>query len=150
MNTSLEFKIFQKKHFEEYNNWFKNKRIKKALGFIDDEWLEFILNDANGIEYAIFQGNNMVSVVGLIFPTNEYHSYAIKNIAVNPEYFGKGIGTSVLKMLYKLHPLKTNEFWLTFVDKMNLSGQLFFKKNGWIKIKGNELEDNMLRYELRF
>ncbi len=80
----LRFQIFSVNDYETYKFWFQDHRIKKALYDIDEAWLDFVLNDESGIEYAVFENEEMKAVVGIELPTLEDPFYAIKNIAVNP------------------------------------------------------------------
>ena len=147
--SGLEFAIFSKEHYQAYNEWFRNERIKKALFDIDGNWLDFVLSDKTGIEYAIFEKNEMVAVVGVIRPTKTHPTYGIKNIAVNPKLFRQGMGSRVVKKLLRLHSLKEGEYWIAFVDVDNPSAQRFFEKNGWEINHSGEAGDNMIRYEKR-
>lgn len=141
----LKFEKFKKEHFAEYKNWFKHKTIREALYGIDDEWLEYILTDTRGEEYAIFLKDEMIAVVGLVFPNLDHSFYAINNIAINPSKLRQGWGSKVLNDLFKLHALGRNEYWVSFVENKNVLAQCFFEKNGWKRIE----EDDMIRYELR-
>lgn len=143
--NSLTFRFFQKEDFKIYKAWFKNHFIKKAIGDIDEEWLHYILNDKTGIEYAVFKENELVAVIGVSFPTKKNSYYGIHNIAINPKYFRKGIGSMVLKQLYQLHPLKQKEAWLAFVHQDNLAAKLFFERNNWSFIQVED--ENLMRYE---
>ena len=141
----LTFKIFKKAYFDQYQRWFKDDQIKNALYDIDEEWLEYILNDNSGVEYAIFSELEMVAEVGIVFPTFENPFYVINNIAINPTKFRKGIGSKVINELFELHPLKENEYWVAFVEEDNIVAYNFFKKNGWA-VKTNL---DMIRFEKR-
>ena len=142
----LKFKQFGSEHFDEYKGWFDNERIKSALYDVDKEWLEFVLNDVSGREYAVFSGGELVAVVGIEFPTAEHASYALKNIAVHPGKFGQGIGSEVLKKLLLLNPLKEGENWMAFVEEENRVAQSFFEKNGWNKEIDGSNSDQMIKY----
>jgi len=144
-SPKLRFIRFKPEHFETYQSWFENDRIKSTLYGIDNEWLEFVLNNETGIEYAVFVVNEMVAVVGIELPTSTDPFYAITNIAVNPDLFRSGIGTLILKGLYEKHELKVGEKWIVYVEEKNYSAQSFFSKNGWKRKKSN---DGMIRFEM--
>ena len=74
----LRFEKFKRENYEEYNSWFSNEQIKKALFDIKGNWLEYVLNDTTGAEYAVFTGNELSAVVGIIYPTSDYPTYGIK------------------------------------------------------------------------
>lgn len=141
----LKFKRFAKEYYAEYKGWFQDERIKKALYDIDDEWLDFVLSDDTGIEYAVFLGSEMIAVVGIDLPTQDHKVYAIKNIAINPLKFRKGLGTLVLKGLLELHPLGKNAGWVAYVEVDNKLAISFFIKNGWQR---KHVENGMIRFQL--
>lgn len=141
----IEFVPFAEEHYFEYKKWFDKDAIKNALGYIDEEWLNYILNDTAGIEYAVLQNKILVAVAGISLPSATEKSYVINNIAVNPSHFGKGIGSLVLKELVLRYPAKEDESWLAYVDVKNESAQKFFTKNDWIEICQYS-DDNMICY----
>ncbi len=141
----LEFKLFKKSDFHEYKNWFKDINIQQSLYGIDEEWLEYILNDTTGIEYAIFHHSELVAVIGISFPTDLNPFFVIQNFAVNPKYHRTGIGTIALNKLLQLHPITLSDHWVAFVEKKNIKAQKFFNKNGW-----EELEDPMDKKMIKF
>ncbi len=145
----LRFEKFKRENYEEYNSWFSNEQIKKALFDIEGNWLEYVLNDTTGAEYAVFTGNELSAVVGIIHPTSDYPTYGIKNIAVHPDKFRQGIGSRVLELLLKMHSLNKDEYWIAFVDEENHSAQRFFEHNDWIQKDAGEAGKNMIRYEKR-
>ena len=51
--TSFVFQKFRKEDYNEYNQWFEDEALKKALTGIDEEWLSYILADErrNGISH---------------------------------------------------------------------------------------------------
>jgi len=142
----IEFIPFTEAHFLEYKKWFENDAIKNALGFIDEEWLSYILNDTTGIEYAVLQNNILLAVVGITYPDTKNKTYVINNIAVNPGYCGQAFGSLVLKELVLRHPAKENESWMAYVDVNNEPAQKFFIKNGWIEICENSDDDMLCLY----
>lgn len=144
----LIFIKFKSEHYEEYKSWFENKHIKAALYDIEGEWLDFVLNDTTGIEYAIFKENTMVAVIGIQFPTKNHPYYVIQNIAINPSHFRKGIGRMVIEKLLSLHPLSHKHHWLAYVETKNHIAQKFFGNLAWTKSKC-ENDDNMVKFHLR-
>ena len=145
----FELKQFTENDYAEYKSWFDDARVKAALFYIDEKWLTHILNDKKGVEHTVFRGGELVAVVGILFPTEKHPSYGITNIAVNPKHFRTGIGSKVLKLLFKKYDLKADQYWLAFVDEKNTEAQSFFEKNGWIWIKNGEAGEGMMRYEMR-
>ena len=143
-DAALRMEAFNREHYATYLSWFENPLIKSALYEIDEEWLEFVLNDKSGAEYVFLSGNELIAVVGIEFPASSHPNYAIKNIAVNPRVHRKGIGSLVLDMLFEKHPLKIGELWIAYVEKKNTIAQTFFTNNGWVVIN---IEEDMLKFK---
>jgi len=134
----LLFKKFAEEHFQEYQSWFKDKELKTALGGVDEEWLNHILHNEEGIDYAVFENEKMIGVVGVLFPTEKNPYYVLTNIAVHHDLKNMGKGAKILECLFQQKDFKSN-YWLCYVAIENISAQRFFKKNHWIK---NELVEN--------
>jgi len=145
----LVFKRFEKENYEEYKRWFQNDAIKNVLYSIDVEWLDFVLKDETGVEYAVFSEEEMIAVIGIELPAQDHPEYAIKNIAIEPSRFRQGLGSLVLEELVNLHSLKATESWIAYVENNNIAGQHFFEKNGWIRMDDNINGEDMIRFEKR-
>lgn len=141
---NLEFRTFERSTFHEYSSWFENPKIRKALSFVDEEWLEYVMTNDEGVEYAIFENQKLVAVLGFVKPTSDYPMYGLTNLAVNPSYFQQGVGSKVLAQLLILHPPTDTNYWMAYVDIKNDAAQGFFKKNDWQR--GGQEED-MIRFE---
>ena len=138
-----QYKKFTREDYKEYSNWFQDPDLKKSLGGIDEEWLNFILEDEQGIEYAVFLDNELICVIGITLPSQNNDYLVISNLAVHPDHRRKGIGSEVLgNLLFKLKP---KENWVSFVASENQKAADFFKKNGWAKRETDQ--DGMIRFE---
>ena len=124
----LAFLPFDASHYDEYRSWYVHPAVRKALSSIDQDWLEHILNDDSGREYAIFLGEEFVAEVGIVFPIAQDAPFAITNIAVNPDWQRRGVGSVVL---WQLAQTVGAHNWLAYVASDNLNAQAFFRKNGW-------------------
>ena len=136
---------FERTHFDIYFKWFEEEQTREALYGIDEEWLEYVLKDTTGAEYAVFRDDKMVAVIGIKFPDEENQFCVITNLAVNPELFGNGIGSQVLQDLEAIYKGNENESWVAYVEVKNEKARRFFEKNGW-KLNKEMDEDGMLRY----
>lgn len=105
------------------------------MGGIDDDWLEYIMNDKDGEEIAVLNDSEqLVAVVGITYPAENYSFYVITNLAIHPESLRTGLGSKVLNQLLLEIPLKPGQYWVTYVEAFNLAAQQFFLKNGWEKV----------------
>jgi ribosomal protein S18 acetylase RimI-like enzyme len=144
----INAEVFSQAHYNEYLSWFDNPFIKKALGSIDEEWLNYILKDQSGKEYAFILNEKLVAVAGITYPNLTHPFYVLNNLAVNPGYQRKGIGQSVLQLLFQLHQLEATEYWAAYVHEGNGPAQDFFQSNGWKKAQHIMTKDKMIQYEI--
>lgn len=138
---------FTEKDYPLYRAWFEDKALQRTIGGIDQEWLEYILRDEDSSEYTMFYDGELVGVLGVQHPSKKEQSYVITNIAIKPALKNKGFGTKMLWEVVKLIKLKSDEYWVSYVDRSNKNAQQFFEKNNWNKI--GEGEDDLIRYEYR-
>ncbi|MDB4978383.1 MAG: N-acetyltransferase [Candidatus Peribacteria bacterium] len=147
----LQFSKFRKEDFSEYQSWYADSELNLHLGPMekDDEWLHAVMQEADGCHYSVFQGNDLVAVIGVILPDSEHPAYFITDFAVKPTHRGKGIGSDALDELIKLHPLKPEQMWKTFVDVRNPKAKTFFEKNGWACCPITPNQDGMIELTFR-
>ena len=148
MNTNLIFSSFDIQEFVNYQSWFEDKVLAATLGGIDEEWLDYILEDTTGEEYAVRRGSELVAVVGVVLPTVVDNYFVISNIAVRPDLRGTGLASEVLQGLLLRTTLSIDQFWLAYVSPNNKIAQAFFKKNNW-QLKADSLKEDMLRYRAK-
>lgn len=145
--SHLTFEIFKRKHFQAYKSWFQNKRIRTALYSIDEEWLDYVLHETDGIEFAVLKGGYLVGVVGITLPKETAPYYVINNLAVHPSHFGEGFGKAILEKLLQRFPLRAEQCWVAYVEKINTDAQQFFAKCNWTRQKFDKKEDDLIRFE---
>lgn len=131
---------FESQFFEEYKSWFNDQVLSSSLGGIDDEWLEHVLNSKAGDEWMVFDGNLLISVVGVIHPKLGYNYYTISNIAINPSLRLNGYGLKAIEKVIKKYSLNRGQHWVAFVEHDNKGAFAFFNKLGW-KNKGLDETD---------
>ncbi|NJC27437.1 GNAT family N-acetyltransferase [Neolewinella antarctica] len=149
ISSQLTFKKFKRENYEEYRSWYNNERIKEALYDVEGEWLAHVLNQKDGIQYAVYGEQTLVGVVGVLFPAQDHPYSVITDIAVNPALFRKGVGSQILSGLTNLHALGADYYWVAFVEVDNELAQRFFEKNGWRQGSDRKVADDMIRYEFR-
>lgn len=151
MNTDLDFKKFKQEDFPEYLGWFQDSELNKRLGPMqeEDEWLTVVLTEEEGCTYSVFQGHELVSVIGLVYPNKQYPSYCITNIAVKPMLRSRGIGKQVLTKIMTLLPLEKGQYWKAYVDEKNPKATSFFEKNGWRSVSKLPENNDMFIFEYR-
>ena len=144
----MQVRKFQAKDFETYQSWFSDELLNRHLGPApDDEWLNHVLTDMEGIQYAFFEKDELVGVIGIVFPGKAHPNYYITDIAVRPILRKKGIGAKMLMLLQNLHPSQPQQVYIAFVDIKNKNAQLFFKKLGWHLVTELPDKDEMLTFK---
>ncbi|WP_020568368.1 GNAT family N-acetyltransferase [Neolewinella persica] len=139
----MEFRKFTAADYPDYSSWFNDPQLQRALGPIDEEWLNHILNDdEEGMELAVFLDSKLVAVVGITLPHDQYDYRVITGIGVKPALRNQGLGSKVLLQLLEEVQLEAGCFWVSYVEKFNFCGQAFFEKHEWMKFE----EEEMYRY----
>jgi ribosomal protein S18 acetylase RimI-like enzyme len=139
---------FTKKDFPIYKDWFEDTELNTRLGPMDDDWLEYVMNQVDGCQYSVFDENKLVAVIGIILPDEKHPAYYITDFAIRPDLRGKGVGSEVLRSFLKQFPLKPGQTWKTFVDTRNPRAKTFFESNGWVC--QSEFPDKDGMFELQF
>ncbi|MBX2816912.1 MAG: GNAT family N-acetyltransferase [Saprospiraceae bacterium] len=127
----LQLRRFLEKDFVEYQHWFKDETMNKALGPMDDDWLRYVMEDENGIQIAIHSQETLISVIGIVPPEKEGGPFVISGFAVNPVVQNLGYGTASLHLLLKEFALQHVSQWICYVASENDVARHFFQKNGW-------------------
>lgn len=127
----IEFRIFKRSDFSVYQTWFSDPWLEAALGPMDQEWLEHILLDETGAQYAIFQANEMVAVLGVVWANDDAIYHTVTDLAIRPDRRRQGLGQKVLHHL--LHQVKVPKAkgWITYVEPNNTKAIDFMKKCAW-------------------
>ena len=131
VDSAISLERFSKTHYEEYRAWFEDETMKEYLGHVDQEWLEYILNDQSGREFTAIKNGKLVGVVGITFPCEGNQNYVITNLAVNPKMKRSGLGSQIINCLVNMVPLKENEQWTSYVNVNNMIAHDFFEKLNW-------------------
>lgn len=154
--STLDLKIeaFRETYLSEYTSWFQDDETRRWLGAAPDgEWLAYVLTDPLGSEFAATQRDDLVAVIGVVFPTQVDDYFAITNIAVNPRLRRKGMGRRILRAIVKQvatdsatssKPLK----WKAFVESDNRPARQLFASSGWKLESVQPDEQNLLTYQL--
>ncbi len=141
----FKFARFRRENFLEYKSWYNDADLNKWLGPMDDDWIDYVLSESDGIEYAVYKSEEMIAVIGFKFPTSEYPAYFITDFAIKPSMRSKGIGSMILQELVELHQ---DMPWYAFIDAANTRVISFFEKNNWKRSSTEPDEHGMLAFKL--
>ena len=126
----LTLRKFTRNDFEEYASWFKDPELNEFLGSTpDQEWLNHVINEHEGIQYAAEKQQQLVAVIGIVFPTDSFLHHVITDVAVRPDLKRKGLGAEVIAAIKHRHA--DAKEWMTYVESTNTKALAFFQKNGW-------------------
>lgn len=127
----INIRDFTEHDFLEYDKWFKHESISSALEYIDQEWLDSVLNQKDFKQICIFKDNTLLAVCGIYLPQSEYNYYAISDFSINPDYQHKGYGSKILNKIINSNSFNESDCWKALVSIQNVNAINFFKKNGW-------------------
>ena len=120
-----------KKYVEEcWGKWDEEAQRKYFDKFINQVEKDAWIIQLNGVDIGFYNGMNI-----------DDETYEIGNICIIPEYQGKGIGTSVLKDIIKLHE---NQNILIQYFKQNPVGKLY-ERLGFVPNGETEFHYQMIR-----
>ena len=136
MREVAELKRFQPRHFREYQQWFtEDTQLEQYLGPLDEEWLQHVLHEQDGYQYAWEQEGQLLAVAGILLPTTARPYYVLTDIGINPKLRRFGYGRKLLRTLTRVHPPANSIYWLTYVDRSNINAQRFFKNQDWSEVE---------------
>ncbi|MGO2139189.1 MAG: GNAT family N-acetyltransferase [Leucobacter sp.] len=141
--------------WEWVQRWFEDETLDKELGPLDNEWLEHVLSETDGVELVIEAAHPAtgqrapIALVGVVWGVPETDAavdgadapdapagatetgHAITDLAIDPERRGFGLGRIAIDatMAWGDHP--ATDSWIAFVDQENEGARLFFEAIGW-------------------
>ncbi len=136
---------FDRSHFEQYLSWYKDPELNRWLGPMDEEWLDAVMNEEDGIQYAIFDNDEFVAVLGITYGSEQQPFTVITDIAINPAQRRKGIGSRILAELNRQMPDIKLDNWVVYIDPKNHKALTFFKKHNWIETHDLSESNDMIR-----
>ena len=127
--------------------WFQDPLLNLELGPMDEEWLETVLVEHNGVQLVAAVEDSPVALVGCVWGTDQYPSHYITDIAVSPKLRGQGFGFRALQlaMAWPAHPPTSR--WIAFVNPRNHPAQSLLKKASWLEIG---TANGMLKFETSY
>ena len=145
---NLEFKRFKKAYYTEYASWFSDPALNRHLGPMDLAWLEATLSqlESQGVTWAVFCSRELIAVVETSFEEENCLPAAITAIATKPSFRQRGIGTSVLQMIRKLHGSKGISEHIAYVCVDNEAGRRCLTKAGFVAVSSQPDERGYIEF----
>ncbi|MDR2248599.1 GNAT family N-acetyltransferase [Acinetobacter sp.] len=134
-----KIKDFTNKHFLKYYSWFDHESISSTLGYIDQEWLDFVLGTEGFKQFSFVDNEKLIAVCGIYLPISDFDYYAILDFAVNPDYHNMGYGSKFLNEIIYNYYFNDSNCWKAIISLENITAIKFFKYNGW---QFEEIQDN--------
>lgn len=123
-------------------SWYQDEAIDRELGPLDDEWLEHVLTESDGVQLVIEQRQRPAVLVGCVWDANGIE-HGITDIAVDPGRRGAGLGRRAIEVTLGWQGHPPSERWIAFVDPENAAAHRFFTAIGW---RADGLDDDMHRF----
>ncbi|MFF8818163.1 GNAT family N-acetyltransferase [Leucobacter sp. NPDC015123] len=142
--------------WEWIHQWFEDETLNTELGPLDNEWLEHVLTENDGVELVIEAAHPAtgklapIALVGVVWGAPEADpragggaedavtgdraaetGHAITDLAIDPARRGFGLGRTAINatMAWPDHP--ATDSWIAFVDQENEGARRFFEAIGW-------------------
>lgn len=145
----LYLRPFQRSDFPVYRRWFEDPWLNRALGPIDEEWLETVLNETDGAQYAVLKDKELVAVTGLKWGDPEHPYQVVTDLAVAPHRRRCGIGRQTLTALFLQAGPFNYDRWIAYVSPDNLGARQFLTRLGWSVSPRLKMENEWSIYEIQ-
>ncbi len=124
------------------SDWFRDAELDRRLGPVDEEWLEHVLSDRDGVQLVLEDDERPVALVGCVWDRSGVE-HGITDLAVNPQLRHSGIGREAVTstLAWAQHPAAKR--WIVFVDADNAAAFSFFSAIGWSQ---QGIDDGMHRF----
>lgn len=125
------------------SDWFRDPELDRRLGPIDDEWLEHVLSDHDGVQLVVADHQGQpAALVGCVWDRSG-DEHAITDLAVHPRRRRSGLGRQAVTatIAWAGHPPARR--WIAFVEVDNPPAFEFFSAIGW---RHQGLDDGMHRF----
>lgn len=129
--SRLYLRPFRQSDFPVYRRWFEDPWLNRALGPIDEDWLEYVLNETDGAQYAAFEQKELVAVAGLKWGDPEHPYQVVTDLAVAPHRRRCGIGRQTLTALFRQAGPSAYDHWVAYGSQDNFGARKFLKRLGW-------------------
>ena len=124
-------------------SWFEDPVLDRELGPLDEEWLEHVLADMDGVQLVVLEGSEPVALIGCVWDPDRVE-HGIADIAVDPAKRGVGLGRAAVDavLAWPGHPGSAR--WLAFVDPENSEAFQFFTALGWTHTGRDDLMERFV------
>ena len=137
----MHIRRFHEKDFATYKSWFADPELSANLGPLDQEWLEYVLNDVTGDQFVAFEKGEMVAVCGVIYPSSSAPHFFIADVSVYPPAKRFGVATRLLNELQTRLDSEKTYSWKASIDRNNLPAIRLVERLGWHRDPEKDTDD---------
>lgn len=124
-------------------SWFEDPVLDRELGPLDEEWLEHVLADIEGVQLVVMDEGEPVALVGCVWDLDGVE-HGITDIAVDPSKRGVGLGSDAVDAMLAWPGHPESARWLAFVDPENSEAFRFFQALGWTHTGRDDLMERFV------
>lgn len=141
----MELRRLTREDWSWVQEWFQDEELDDELGPLDEEWLDYVLEQQDGVQLVAVEDGEPVALVGCVWSPDGRERHGITDIAVSPRHRRSGLGRRAAAAVtgWAGHP--SGGGWMAFVDPENENAFAFFHALGWT-FRG--LDDSMYRFEM--
>jgi RimJ/RimL family protein N-acetyltransferase len=155
MNTNVQHSTFKIRKmtpsdFSSYENWYRGKaeESKRVARFYEgptEAWRDYVTSSPDANAYAALDSQGVM--VAHIQCDNWAPNDVTVSIVVNPDMWGSGTATSVLRQF--IHQiLKEKDKIIAHIDHGNIASLRVFEKLGFTKAAEQRADPSLVTYEL--
>ncbi|MBG9885553.1 hypothetical protein ABE10_02920, partial [Bacillus toyonensis] len=101
-------------------DWYADPVLDRELGPLDEEWLEAVLAEHDGVQLVLEEDGEPAGLVGVVWGHDDL-PHAITDIAVDPARRGEGLGRRVVQAVQRWKDVPDDRAREAYVDPDNLA-----------------------------
>lgn len=143
---AIRVRRFAIEDWDWLSRWYEDPVLNEQLGPLDQEWLEHVLVETDGVELVVTIEREPVAVVGCAWATEERDAaHVVTALAVDPDRRRRGLGRTALDAALRWDGHPPTLEWRAFVDVENPAAVEFFHASGWIqkRVGDSATQDDM-------
>lgn len=144
--VAMEIRRIHATDWDWIQQWFQDEDLNRELGPLDQEWLEHVLNQSDGVQLVAEQNGQPIGLIGCAWGDGRNLPHAITDIAVAPPLRGNGQAGAMLEAVLAWPGHPPCRKWVAFVFPENQRACRFFTRLGWEHV---DFADGMNEFEYK-
>lgn len=141
----MQLRKLRREDWQWIQQWFQDDVLNDELGPLDEEWLDHVLNEVEGVQLVAESRGRPVGLIGCIWGNGKELPHAITDIAVASDLRRTGLGQRVVAGVLNWEGHPSARSWVAYVMPDNDRACRFFTHIGW---QYCGIEDEMHCYQL--